>query len=160
MSFEFDHLFIFTDVGASAADRLVALGLAEGTANVHPGQGTANRRFFFHNAMVELLWVHDSAEAQSERIRETHLWERWVQRNEDICPFGICLRSTDRGSIAFPYWDFRPPYLPDTFSIAVGNIAVPDPVKCRLFSESLIRQGIYGIVLYHTRLRTAIIVRC
>jgi Glyoxalase-like domain len=121
MIFEFDHLFIWTDVGAIAADRLVALGLVEGSGNIHPGQGTANRRFFFHNAMVELLWVHDPAEAQSERIRGTHLWERWVQRNAGACPFGICLRSTDRTSIAFPYWDFRPPYLPAGSSIAVGE---------------------------------------
>jgi hypothetical protein len=123
MSFEFDHLFILTDVGAIAADQLVACGLVEGSANVHLGQGTANRRFFFENAMLELLWVHDGAEAQSERIRETHLWQRWVQRNAGICPLGICLRSTDPADdrIAFPHWDFRPPYLPDTLSIAVGN---------------------------------------
>jgi hypothetical protein len=76
MSFEFDHLFIFTDVGEIVADRLVDLGLVEGSRNVHPGQGTANRRFFFHNAMVELLWVHDREETQSERIRRTHLGER------------------------------------------------------------------------------------
>jgi hypothetical protein len=121
MPFEFDHLFIFTDVGAIAADRLVALGLVEGSGNIHPGQGTANRRFFFHNAMVELLWVHDLEEVQSERIRETLLGERWAQRNAGACPFGICLRSTDRASIAFPHWDFRPPYLPAGLSIAVGE---------------------------------------
>jgi hypothetical protein len=81
------------------------------------------RRFFFHNAMVELLWVHDLEEVQSERIRETHLWERWAQRNVGVCPFGICLRSTDptNDQIAFPHWNFRPPYLPDSLSIAVGN---------------------------------------
>jgi hypothetical protein len=38
-----DHLFICTDVGAIVADRLVALGLVEGSSNVHPGQGTTNR---------------------------------------------------------------------------------------------------------------------
>jgi Glyoxalase-like domain len=121
MSFEFDHLFIFTGRGAIAADRLVALGLIEGSSHVHPGQGTANRRFFFHNAMLELLWVHDPEEAQSEAIRGTHLGERWAQRNTAACPLGICLRSTDRASMAFPHWDFRPPYLPAGLSIAVGE---------------------------------------
>jgi hypothetical protein len=123
MAFEFDHLFICTDMGGIVGDRLVALGLVEGSSNVHAGQGTANRRFFFHNAMVELLWVHDSEAAQSEQIRGTHLWERWAQRNESICPFGICLRSTDHthDRIAFPHWHFHPPYLPNTLSIAVGN---------------------------------------
>lgn len=55
MGFEFDHLFICTDVGAGDADQLVSLGLTEGTRNTHPGQGTANRRFFFQAVIVFLL---------------------------------------------------------------------------------------------------------
>jgi hypothetical protein len=43
MAFEFDHLFICTDIGACEADRLVSFGLVEGTSNTHPGQGTASR---------------------------------------------------------------------------------------------------------------------
>lgn len=122
MTFEFDHLFICTDIGAREADRLVSIGLVEGTSNIHPGQGTANRRFFFHNAMLELLWVHSPEEAKSERIHLTRLWERWQNRNAGACPFGICLRSAT-GSIdtaAFSSWAYRPPYLPETMSIAVG----------------------------------------
>jgi hypothetical protein len=122
MAFELDHLFICTDVGAAVADRLAAAGLIEGSSNVHPGQGTANRRFFFGNAMLELLWVHDPMEAQSELIRRTRLWERWRDRDR-VCPFGICLRP-DRdslGAIAVPSWDFRPPYLPDGLAIWVGD---------------------------------------
>ncbi len=75
MPFELDHLLICTDEGAPAAELLVQVGLTEGSGNVHPGQGTANRRFFFHNLMLELLWVQDAAEAQSEVTRPTHLWE-------------------------------------------------------------------------------------
>lgn len=122
MSFEFDHLFICTDVGAEDSDRLVSLGFVEGTSSQHPGQGTANRRFFFHNAMVEFLWVHDPTEAQSEAIRRTRLWERWNDRRR-VCPFGICLRPS-KGSgdaVAFSSWEYHPPYLPAPLSIAVGN---------------------------------------
>jgi Glyoxalase-like domain len=120
MVVEFDHLFICTEIGAAAADRLRSLGLMEGSSRTHPGQGTANRRFFFHNAMVELLWVHDPAEAQSEPIQRTRLWERWAQRQEGACPFGLCFRST-AGATAFSSWAYRPPYLPETLSIAVGT---------------------------------------
>ncbi len=60
-----DHVFVCTAVAAPEADRLVAFGLTEGTASSHPGQGTANRRFFFRNAVLELLWVHDEHEARS-----------------------------------------------------------------------------------------------
>jgi len=123
MEFEFDHLFIFTDVGAYEADLLVSLGLVEGTSNTHPGQGTANRRFFFHNAMLELLWVNDPEEAKSEPTRPTRLWERWENRNDGDCPIGICLRPVlgSSNTVAFSSWAYRPPYLPETLSIAVGT---------------------------------------
>ncbi len=123
MAFEFDHLFICTDIGAPEADLLVSLGLVEGRSNTHPGQGTANRCFFFRNAMLEFLWVCDAEEARSALIRPTHLWERWVNRQSGVCPFGVCLRSTtpDGDSIAFPSWAYRPPYLPEPLSIAVGT---------------------------------------
>src|SRR5260221_1639892 len=78
---ELDHIFICTSVGAPEAARLAALGLTEGGGNSHTGQGTANRRFFFHNAYLELLWVHDAAEAKSEPSRRTRLWDRWSGRD-------------------------------------------------------------------------------
>jgi hypothetical protein len=122
MTIEFDHLFICTDIGAPVADRLVAFGLQEGSPNTHPGQGTSNRRFFFHNAMLELLWVHNPAEAKSEAIRRTHLWERWENR-DSICPIGIAFRPADvaTDAVAFLSWDYQPPYLPENLSIAVAN---------------------------------------
>jgi Glyoxalase-like domain len=122
MEFEFDHLFICTDIGASAADRLVSLGLVEGRSNRHQGQGTINRCFFFHNAMLELLWVDEPAAAQSELILPTRLWDRWANRQNGACPFGICLRSINSGdSVAFSSWAYRPPYLPEHQSIAIGT---------------------------------------
>jgi Glyoxalase-like domain len=122
MAFELDHLFICTDIGASEADKLVACGFVEGRSNIHQGQGTANRCFFFDNAMLEFLWVHNPAEAKSAPIQRTRLWERWFERYHG-CPVGICLRPTaDSGNtVAFPNWAYRPPYLPETMSIAVGT---------------------------------------
>jgi hypothetical protein len=123
MTFEFDHLFICTDIGASVADRLVSFGLVEGSPNTHPGQGTANRRFFFHNAMLELLWVDDAEFARSESIARTRLWERWMSQNDGVCPFGICLRPAagEDDSVAFSSWAYHPPYLPPTVGIAIGT---------------------------------------
>ncbi len=51
MTIELDHVFVCTAVGATEADRLVASGLTEGTLNSHPGEGNANRRFFFCDAI-------------------------------------------------------------------------------------------------------------
>lgn len=122
MNFEFDHLFICTDIGATEAERLVSFGLLEGSSNQHCGQGTTNRRFFFHNAMVELLWVHDPLEAQSEAVCRTRLWERWRDRNR-VCPFGICLRPSSNleNAVAFSSWEYHPPYLPATLSVSIAT---------------------------------------
>jgi hypothetical protein len=132
---ELDHLFICTSIGAASADRLIQFGLTEGPSNVHPGQGTANRRFFFNNAFLELLWVHNSAEAQSETTRPTHLWKRWAGRDTTACPFGLCFRSTGGDSDPlFSTWDYRPQYLPPSLSIGIGTNAeaVEEPFICHL----------------------------
>lgn len=84
MVIELDHVFICTDPGAPEAEELVRFGLREGPPNRHPGQGTANRRFGFANAMIELFWVNDAREAQSECTRRTLLWERWSGREGSL----------------------------------------------------------------------------
>ena len=91
---ELDHIFVCTSDDADHAARLVNFGLTEGTPNVHPGQGTACRRFFLANTYIELVWINDPTEAQSEAVRQTHLWERWIGRANDACPFGMALRPT------------------------------------------------------------------
>ena len=65
MTLLLDHVFVCTAVGAPEADVLRAAGFAEGPANVHPGKGTACRRFFFENAFLELFWVQDETEARA-----------------------------------------------------------------------------------------------
>ena len=92
MNATIDHVFIFCSVGGSEADALRRLGLKEGSANTHPGQGTACRRFFFSNAYLELAWVSDPLEAQAEAVVPTRLWERWSARGGVACPYGIVLR--------------------------------------------------------------------
>lgn len=123
MEVELDHVFLCTSVGGSEAARLVAFGLTEGAPNEHPGQGTANRRFFWRNAYLELLWIKEAAEALSAPIRPTRLWERWARRKSGACPFGIGLRpkSSDAGALPFSTWDYRPPYLPPPLRIRVAT---------------------------------------
>jgi hypothetical protein len=121
--FELDHLFIWADVGGPEAERLVAFGLTEGAPNAHPGQGTACRRFFFRNAYLELLWVQDPAQAQSEAVAPTRLWSRWAERRSSASPFGLGLRPAQprTGGVPFPSWEYRPVYLPAPLAIHVGR---------------------------------------
>jgi hypothetical protein len=130
MRIELDHLFVCTSPGAPEAEKLVQFGLREGPPNQHPGQGTANRRFAFANAMLELLWVNDAGEAQSPSTKCTLLWERWSGRNESSSPFGICLRPVDSQDAGppFPAWQYRPSYLPDPLCLHVGEAGVEEPM--------------------------------
>jgi hypothetical protein len=119
MALEIDHVFICCSPGAPEGDALVRLGLSEGSPNTHPGQGTANRRFFFRNLFLELLWVSDPAEARSEQTRRTRLWERWSQRGSSVCPFGLVFRpqGADPATAPFTTWAYRPNYLPSGLAI-------------------------------------------
>jgi Glyoxalase-like domain len=119
-----DHVFVCCSVGAPEADTLAGLGLKEGSRNTHPGQGTACRRFFFQNAYLELLWVSDPREAQSKTVRPTRLWDRWFNRGEAACPFGIVLRPAAEAADCdppFPTWAYRPSYLPPQIAIEIAR---------------------------------------
>jgi hypothetical protein len=119
MPLEVDHAFI---TQAPEGDALLRAGFVEGSSNTHPGQGTANRRFFFDNFMLELIWVADPAEAMSEQTRRTRLWERWSRR--DSCsPFGIVFRAAGDQDAAAPFatWAYHPSYLPKGLSIQIAE---------------------------------------
>jgi Glyoxalase-like domain len=115
MALQLHHVFVCTSVGAPEAADLLDAGLSEGSANTHPGQGTASRRFFFESGFLELLWVHDEREAQSTLTAPTKLWDRWVERGRAANPFGICFSSADGPDsiLPFPTWAYRPDYLSD-----------------------------------------------
>ena len=99
--------------GAPEAAALIAAGLTEGSSITHPGQGTANRRFFFEDAYLELVWVGDADEARREPVVRTRLWDRWSRRGHGACPFGLVFAGAG-GSPSpeppFPTWSYHPPY--------------------------------------------------
>jgi hypothetical protein len=127
-----DHVFICTAIGAPAGDRLRAFGITEGSPNKHPGQGTACRRFFFHNAMLELLWVEDPAEARSEQTRRTRLWERWSAAELEASPFGIILRpaAPERRVCPFASWQYRPALMPELVLDIADGAGLEEPMWC------------------------------
>jgi len=133
MSFNFDHVFICTSIGAAEGAGLLAnFGLTEGLPNTHPGQGTACRRFLFSNAYIELLWVENPAEAQSTSIKPTRLWERWKGRARDACPFGFGFRpgGENTGNPPFRSWEYRPAFLPAPLAlqVAANSSTITEPM--------------------------------
>ncbi|MET4675580.1 MULTISPECIES: VOC family protein [unclassified Luteibacter] len=126
---ELDHIFICVDDDGRGADALAALGLTEGAPNAHPGQGTANRRFFFRNSFIELLHLVDESEAQSQLTAPTQLFERFKCADGVAAPFGVCFRPSTAGEKpAFPAWEYRPVYLPPALKVDVGYAPVSEPM--------------------------------
>lgn len=121
MALYVDHVFITCDFGAPEAEALVSRGFAEGSANVHKGQGTANRRFFFANCMLELLWVADPTEAAGDAVRGTRLWERWSRRATGASRFGIVYGGVPAQGSSPPFTteSYRPSYLPASMTIEI-----------------------------------------
>lgn len=124
------HVFVCTAVGAPEAASLREAGLVEGSPNTHPGQGTANRRFFFESGFLELLWVHDEHEAQSALVAPTQLWDRWIERGRTANPFGLCFSSAGGAGpvLPFPTWPYRPDYLPgDRCFLFADDLPLAEP---------------------------------
>ncbi|MEM9216866.1 MAG: VOC family protein [Cyanobacteria bacterium P01_F01_bin.150] len=136
MTLDLDHVFILVDPGAAVADLLVAEGFQEGSRNRHPGQGTANRRFYFANGMVEFLWVHNADEALNGPGRDLYFPERAA--DPKASPFGmIFLKKEDGDNIPFdsttmPFagWTyqaicFQPP---NDFHVGINSQNIMDPL--------------------------------
>ncbi len=120
MTIELDHFFILTEPGAPHADLLSAIGLNEGTRNDHPGQGTANRRFFFPNTALEFIFVRDANDAANGRGSRLRILDRYESFNAS--PFGLIVRATgDSVDVPFPGWRYCPEYFRSDQCFHVGE---------------------------------------
>ncbi len=129
MTIELHHFFILTDPGAPQADLLSDIGLIEGSRNDHPGQGTANRRFFFPNSTLELLYVRDPNEAANGRGSRLRFPERSVEASAS--PFGLIVRATaGTTGTPFPGWRYCPEYFrPDQcFHVGENSDLLEEPL--------------------------------
>ena len=132
---ELDHLFVLLrpdapdDPLAERLERASAglreAGLDEGSPNVHPGQGTACRRFFFDNAMFELLWLTDAEAAARSPAERLALSVR--ASDPAACPFGVAFRPSlvPNEPAGFPHAPYRPAYLPEPLEIQVARDGSP-----------------------------------
>jgi len=84
--------------------------------------------------MIELLWVSDPQETQSEATRRTLLWDRWSAREGRVSPFGVCVRPVDpqNAELPFPAWEYRPAYLPDLLVMHIAESGVEEPMWVHL----------------------------
>ncbi|KAA8995234.1 VOC family protein [Affinibrenneria salicis] len=127
---EIDHVFICSGDNARYADLLVQSGFREGSANVHPGQGTANRRFFFDNAFIELIYADGAQQGQENAQDRTHILRRIACDDGSLSPFGVGLRPSapTEKTPAFPYDVYQPDYLPAGLEVDIGIAPLSEPL--------------------------------
>lgn len=117
---ELDHVFLCTSDRTASLEALVAAGLSPGPRRVHHGQGTANDCFYFENAYLELLRMHDEVEIRSPAVKPLCLWERIHWRQTGACPFGVAFRPLDGFELAnLETWPYVAAYLPPGQSIPI-----------------------------------------
>ena len=117
---EIDHIFIFSNNDGKEADKLVEFGLTEGSNRIHPGQGTTNRKFYFENFFLEVLWVIDEAEIRSDLTSKTKLWERSQFHKNHFSSFGLCFVNSKLTDKLFEQSQiYQPNYFPKGMSIDI-----------------------------------------
>ncbi len=117
---EIDHIFIFSNDSGQESDDLVEFGLTEGSSRFHPGQGTTNRKFYFENFFLEILWVVNEKEIQSNLTAKTKLWERSQFYRNGNSRFGLCLVNSESTDKLFEKSEiYEPIYFPKGMSIDI-----------------------------------------
>ena len=115
-----NHIFIFCDNHDEVVQELLDFGFIEGSNRVHPNQGTRNRKFYFSNFYLEILWVHNQDEVTSTLTSPTKLYERSLYSSNGYSPFGICLTERREDDIFFQNsLVYKPSYLPESMVIEV-----------------------------------------
>jgi len=80
--------------------------------------------------MLELLWLEDEAEAQSEQARGLRLWERLSGQGS---PFGVILRGA--GACPWRSWSYRPPLMPGLELEIAADTEFDEPMWCYMRSD-------------------------
>ncbi|MEL7001644.1 MAG: VOC family protein [Bacteroidota bacterium] len=115
-----DHIFIFSNNDAEEAGELVNTGFTEGSRRKHPGQGTANRKFYFDNFFLEILYVTDQAEITNDVIGPIKLWKRSNFEPKGTSRFGLCVVNDDDTDNLFAQaLEYQPSYFPEGNAINI-----------------------------------------
>jgi Glyoxalase-like domain len=113
LELELDHVFVCAPRAHEDFALLRGAGLSCGVNRIHGGQGTANANFYFDNAYLELLWLHDAAEVRSAVVSPMALWERLTSGVTGACPFGVGFRALSQAvAERFSTWKYAAPFLP------------------------------------------------
>jgi hypothetical protein len=82
--------------------------------------------------MLELVWLEDETEAQSEQTRAMRLWERLSDAEGTASPFGVILRPAPGYEAVCPWhsWTYRPPTMPGFELEIAADTEMREPMWC------------------------------
>jgi hypothetical protein len=106
---ELDHVFCFAVPDEGWLERARGAGFVLDDGIEHQGQGTRNRRLWFDEQYLELVWISSRDDAVRNPLR---LDRRADWRTTGACPFGIGLRGLMTDEQRAEFWEYRPPYAP------------------------------------------------
>jgi len=95
-----DHLNIWVKNPKKAKERLTDIGFTsvpDSLSQIHKGQGTTGRYFFFLNGYLELIFVYDQNEFEQnvEKNKDLDFTERANFQSNGASPFSIALKVKD-----------------------------------------------------------------
>ncbi|PLY05896.1 MAG: hypothetical protein C0625_11200 [Arcobacter sp.] len=157
-----NHIFIFCDNHDEVANELIEFGFFEGSNRIHANQGTRNRKFYFNDFYIEIIWVHSIEEATNKITKPTKLYERSKYKTNGSSPFGLCVNYSSKDDVLFENClNYKPTYLPENMIIEVltnensvtlpwtfrwkSDIVIPPPIEPINFSKQKLSKVIFGI---------------
>jgi len=127
LELELDHVFVCAPRAHEDFALVRGAGLNCGLNRIHGGQGTANANFYFDNAYLELLWLHDAAEVRSAVVAPIALSERLTSGVTGACPFGVAFRALSQPAAErFSTWKYAAPFLPRGATMAIVSPRASD----------------------------------
>lgn len=103
-----DHVNIWVQNPKYGKEKLEEIGftsIPDSLCKVHAGQGTTGRYFYFLNAYLELIFIHNEEEFQRnvERNRKLDFVERANSPQNGFSPFSVALKMADYDKESIPF---------------------------------------------------------
>ncbi|MFK7936334.1 MAG: hypothetical protein AB8G22_22660 [Saprospiraceae bacterium] len=103
-----DHLNVWVDNPTEAKDKLVEIGFTavpDSLSNVHVGQGTSGRYFYFLNSYLEFIFIYDENEFANNVKANPALdfKERAESPTNEYLPFGVAINMEEYDPTKLPF---------------------------------------------------------
>ena len=126
----FDHVNIWVknpQIAKKKLEKIGFTGIPDSLSQIHTGQGTTGRYFYFLNGYLELIFVYDEEEFNTNVAKNKQLdfEERSKSPENGFLPFSIALKmeNYDKNKIPFKTIEYTQDWMGDSNKIYVSKNA-------------------------------------